>query len=146
MRNRIRSHAVVLLVAALVLTACTSKQKTEGRKSDPPPEKQEASVTFADPTPPDPPSSVEVPVDLKNMPAFLMLAIGGIAGEGEKEGVEVQDNFRLFRTDASSREILAFYAKEMKDRGWTLTIRSPSLALSDWLCRSIAGRVPKRSI
>jgi hypothetical protein len=56
---------------------------------------------------------------MKNMPAFLTLAIGGIASEGEKEGIEVQDNLRLFRTDASSREVLAFYAKEMKNRGWT---------------------------
>jgi len=109
----------VFLIAALILTACTSKQKTESRKSERLQENQQAPVSVADPTPPDPPNSFEVPVDLRNMPAFLTLAIGGIASEGEKEGIEVQESFRLFRTDASSREILAVYAREMMDRGWT---------------------------
>lgn len=119
MQNRIQRHSAVFLFAALILSSCTSKQKTGAQKLEPAQERQEAPVTVADPTPPDPPNSVQVPTDMKNMPAFLTLAIGGIASEGEKEGIEVQDNLRLFRTDASSREVLAFYAKEMKNRGWT---------------------------
>jgi hypothetical protein len=104
-------------LAALVLTltilgACTRKPKTETVTA-------EVQVPLADPTPPAPPNSEEVSAELKNMPAFMTLAIGGIAGEGEKEGIDVQENMRLFRTGATAPEIVSFYAKEMKNRGWT---------------------------
>lgn len=101
------------MLTVIVLTACTSKQKAE------PPKELESAVAISDPTPPDPPNSVEVQADLKTMPTMIVLAIGGIADEGEKEGVDVQENVRMFRTESSAQEILAFYAKEMKDRGWT---------------------------
>jgi hypothetical protein len=61
---------------------------------------------------------VAVTADLKNMPAFLLLAVGGIGAEGEKEGIEVREDLRLFRTDTDAQDIASFYAKEMKDRGW----------------------------
>jgi hypothetical protein len=75
----------------------------------------------------------EVSAELKNMPAFLTMAIGGIADEGEKEGIEVQENMRLFRTGATAQEVVSFYAKEMKDRGWTTdnqVARSKTVGLS----------------
>jgi hypothetical protein len=102
----------IVLLAIVFLGACTTKPKTESPK-------QEAPTVVADPTPPDPPNSVEVSADIKIMPAFLTLAIGGIGNEGEKEGIEMQENFRLFRTNAAAQEIVAFYQKEMKNRGWT---------------------------
>lgn len=67
------------------------------------------------------------------MPAFLTMAIGGIADEGEKEGIEVQENMRLFRTAATAQEIVSFYARELKDRGWTTdneVARSKTVGLS----------------
>jgi multidrug efflux pump subunit AcrA (membrane-fusion protein) len=76
--NSKRDVAALLLV--LVLTACTAKQK-QGQPQPQPP------ATVSDPTPPDPPNSVEVPADIKHMPTFLLMAIGGIASEGEKEGI-----------------------------------------------------------
>ena len=53
------------------------------------------------------------------MPLFIGMTVGGLAEEGEKEGTEIQENMRLFQTDAAAQEILSFYGKEMKDRGWT---------------------------
>ena len=108
--NLVRAVAVFLLI--FVLTACNGRQKS----AEP---QHEATVTVSDPTLPDPPDSVQVPADLKNMPAFLLLAIGGIASEGEKEGIEAQENVRVFRTDASAQDIKSFYARELKARGWT---------------------------
>lgn len=105
----LRNVAALLLVP--ILPACTGKQKAA--------EPQSAIATVSDPTPPPPPNSVEVPADLKNMPAFLLLAIGGIAGEGEKAEIEAQENVRIFRTDAATQQITSFYAGEMKARGWT---------------------------
>ena len=105
--------ATAAFLMLVVLVACTSKPKTETAKE------QESAPVVADPTPPSPPRSVEVSADAKNMPAFLLLAVGGIADEGAKEGIEVQENIRLFRTDATAPEVVSFYAKEMKDRGWT---------------------------
>jgi hypothetical protein len=102
----------VVLVTLVILGACMRKPKTETAAA-------EVQVPIADPTPPAPPNSEEVSAELKNMPAFLTLQIGGIAGEGEKEGIDVQENMRLFRTDATAPEIVSFYAKEMKNRGWT---------------------------
>jgi hypothetical protein len=106
----VRTVTVFLLI--FFLTACNGRQKS----AEP---QHEATVTVSDPTPPDPPDSVQVPADLKNMPAFLLLAIGGIASEGEKEGIEAQENVRVFRTDASAQDITSFYARELKARGWT---------------------------
>jgi hypothetical protein len=103
--------AVILLILFL-LGACTRKAKTETHAD-------EVQAPVEDPTPPAPPNSEEVSADLKNMPAFMTMAIGGIADEGEKEGIDVQENLRLFRTDTTAQEIVSFYAKEMKDRGWT---------------------------
>lgn len=107
--NLLRNVAALLLVP--ILAACTGKQ--EAAKPQP------AIAKVSDPTPPAPPNSVEVPADLKNMPAFLLLAIGGIADEGEKEGIAVQENLRIFRTDAAVQAITSFYTSEMKARGWT---------------------------
>jgi hypothetical protein len=39
--------------------------------------------------------------------------------KGEKGGIEMQEDLRLFRTDATAFEIVSFYAAQMKDRGWT---------------------------
>jgi hypothetical protein len=103
--------AVILLILFL-LGACTRKAKTETHAD-------EVQAPVEDPTPPAPLNSEEVSADLKNMPAFVTMAIGGIADEGEKEGIDVQENLRLFRTDTTAQEIVSFYAKEMKDRGWT---------------------------
>ena len=121
-------NASTLLLALLLLVACTRKQATETSKPETPPQ-----AAVADPTPPGPPNSVEVPADLKNMPTFVTLAIGGIGSEGEKEGIEVQENPRLFRTEAQAQEIISFYAKELKDRGWTThnqVARSGTVGLS----------------
>ena len=63
----------------------------------------------------------------------MTMAIGGIADEGEKEGIDVQENLRLFRTDTTAQEIVSFYAKEMKDRGWRIdnqVARSKATGLS----------------
>ena len=107
-----RTTALVPLIL-LMFVACT-------RQPTPETAKQEAAPAISDPTPPDPPNSVEVQAaGLQNMPAFMVLAIGGIADEGEKEGIEVHENLRLFRTDAGAQEIVSFYARELKDRGWT---------------------------
>ena len=105
--------AVAVLLALFMLAGCTTKSKTETAKEQPP------SPVIADPTPPAPPNSLEEPADIKHLPTFLLMVMGGIADEGEKEGIEMQENIRLFRTDAAGPEILSFYAKEMKDRGWT---------------------------
>jgi hypothetical protein len=105
--------AVAVLLALLILAGCTTKSNTDAAKEQPP------VPVIADPTPPPPPNSVEEPADIKHLPTFLLIVMGGIADEGEKEGIEMQENIRLFRTDAASPEILSFYGKEMKDRGWT---------------------------
>jgi hypothetical protein len=106
------SRSVVLLTL-LLLAGCTNKPKAEPSKM------QSPSPAISDPTPPAPPNSVEEPADIKHLPTFLLMVMGGLADEGEKEGIEMQENIRLFRTDAAGGEILSFYAKEMKDRGWT---------------------------
>jgi len=106
-------HAFAILLSLILVVACTTKPKTDTANAQPP------APVNSDPTPPPPPNSVEVPADLKNMPAFLLLAVGGLADEGEKEGIEMQENMRLFETTAATPEIVSFYAKEMKDRGWT---------------------------
>ena len=100
-----------ILLILLLLAGCTSKPRADTATAPAP--------VIADPTPPAPPNSVEEPADIKHLPTFMVMAIGGIGSEGEKEGIEVQENMRLFRTDAAGPEILSFYAKEMKDRGWT---------------------------
>ena len=105
--------AVAVLLALFMLAGCTTKSKTETAKEQPP------SPVIADPTPPAPPNSLEEPADIKHLPTFLLIVMGGIADEGEKEGIEIQENVRLFQTDAAAPEIVSFYAKEMKDRGWT---------------------------
>ncbi len=102
----------VILVILFLLGACTRKAKTETHAD-------EVQAPVEDPTPPAPPNSEEVSAVLKNMPAFMTMAIGGIADEGEKEGIDVQENLRLFRTDTTAQEVVSFYAKEMNDRGWT---------------------------
>jgi hypothetical protein len=116
----------IALLTLLILGACSPKPKTETAA-------EVVQAPVADPTPPAPPNSEEVSAELKNMPAFLTMAIGGIADEGEKEGIDVQENMRLFRTDTTAQEIVSFYAKEMKDRGWTTdnqVARSKTVGLS----------------
>jgi len=116
----------VTLVILFPLGACTRKAKTETHAD-------EVQAPVEDPTSPAPPNSEEVSAILKNMPAFMTMAIGGIADEGEKEGIDVQENLRLFRTDTTAQEIVSFYAKEMKDRGWTIdnqVARSKATGLS----------------
>ena len=115
------------ILLALLLAACTTKPKTETAEQPPP------APVVADPTPPAPPNSVELPADIKHLPTFLLLAVGGLGSEGEKEGIEMQENLRLFRTEAAAPEIVSFYAKEMKDRGWTTdnqAARSAKLGLT----------------
>ena len=109
-------NPVPVLLALVLLGACTTKPKTDAAIEPSP----APAPVIADPTPPSPPNSVEVPVNgLKDTPAFMVLAIGGLADDGEKERIEMQDTFRLFRTDATAQDIVSFYAKEMKDRGLT---------------------------
>jgi hypothetical protein len=108
-----RSPCPAVLLALVLLGVCTTKPKTDTAQQPPP------APVVSDPSPPPPPNSVEVPADIKNMPTFLLMAVGGLADEGEKEGIEIQENVRLFQTDAAAPEIVSFYAKEMKDRGWT---------------------------
>jgi hypothetical protein len=111
-----RVHPGFLLLAAtlLLLAGCKGQPKAEAPIDKP------APAAISDPTPPDPPNSVEVSArDLNNMPAFLTMAIGGIANEGEKEGIQVQENLRLFRTDTATSQLVAFYSGELKQRGWT---------------------------
>lgn len=110
--------AVALWLSLTLLVSCTSRPKSETPAAQAP-APVAVNPLIVDPTPPAPPSSIELPADLKNIPAFLTLAIGGIADEAEKDGIEVQENMRLFRTTAAAPELLAFYSKEMKDRGWT---------------------------
>ena len=109
----IRATALLLLTA-IVLSSCTAKPKTQPVQQS----SEQTTPAIADPTPPDPPSSTEVAPELKNLPAFVTLAVGGLADEGEKEGIKIDDTFRLFRTEAESQQVLAFYQKELRDRGW----------------------------
>jgi hypothetical protein len=127
MRVRNASVVVPLTLFFLFLPACTNQPKSDTVNV------QESAPVIADPTPPIPPNSSEVPADLKNMPTFLFMAIGGIGSEGEKEGIEVQENMRLFRTNAPAQEVVSFYARAMKDRGWTSAnqvARSSTVGLS----------------
>jgi hypothetical protein len=103
---------LVVVLLTLILGACTRKPKTETPAV-------EVQAPIADPTPPGAPNSEQVPADLTNLPASITLAVGGIASEGENEGIEVQENMRVFRSDVTAPEIVAFYTTEMKNRGWT---------------------------
>src|ERR1700740_2673675 len=103
---------LVLVLLTLILGACTRKLKTETAIA-------EVQAPIADPTPPAAPNSEDVPADLTNLPASITLAIGGVRSEGEKEGIEVEENLRVFRSDVAAPQIVAFYTKEMKNRGWT---------------------------
>jgi hypothetical protein len=119
--DRINMNYKPLAIALLtlpILGACTPKPKTETRA-------EVVQAPVADPTPPAPPNSEEVSAELKNMPAFLTMAIGGIADEGEKEGIDVQENMRLFRTGATAQEIVSFYLRKRNERQ-RLDHRQPS--------------------
>jgi len=109
---RFRNLGAVLLLL-IAFGACTRKSPPET------PKESVSSPAIADPTPPDPPNSVEVSADIKNFPTFMLMAVGGLATEAEKDGIEVQENMRLFETDTAAQEILSFYKQQMKDRGWT---------------------------
>ena len=106
-------NVVAMLLALFALGACTREPSPET------PKEQASAPVIADPTPPDPPNSVEVPADIKHLPSFMLLTVGATASEAEKDGIEVQENMRLFRTDSAVSEILSFYSQQMKDRGWT---------------------------
>jgi hypothetical protein len=49
----------------------------------------------------------------------MLFAVGTVASEAEKDGIQVQESMRLFQTDATAADILAFYSQQMKNRGWT---------------------------
>ncbi len=106
-------NVVAVLLSLIAFGACTRKPNPET------PNAQVSAPVIADPTPPEPPNSVEVAADIKHFPTFMVFAIGAVASEAEKDGIQVQESMRLFQTDATTAEILAFYSQQMKDRGWT---------------------------
>jgi hypothetical protein len=109
---RLKGVGAVLMVL-VVAVACTRKPNPEM------PKEQVSAPVVVDPTPPEPPNSLEVPADIKHFPTFMLFAVGTVASEAEKDGIQVQESMRLFQTDATAADILAFYSQQMKNRGWT---------------------------
>jgi hypothetical protein len=108
-------NVVAVLLSLVAFGACTRKPNPETPKE----QEQVSAQVVVDPTPPEPPNSVEVPADIKHFPTFMLFAVGTVASEAEKDGIQVQESMRLFQTDATAADILAFYSQQMKDRGWT---------------------------
>ena len=78
-------------------------------------------VANTDPEPPNPPNSVEISAAPESVPAMMLLAIGGIVSETGKKNIVVRDSdIRLFRTKASTADVLSFYSGELRRRGWIL--------------------------
>src|SRR5690349_6096572 len=99
-------NLVIVLLLSAVLAGCKSKSATTATVM-PIDTMKPASPVIADPTPPWPPNSVEISAtDINNFPAFMMLAMGGVANEGEKENLVMDENVRLFQTDASAADLL----------------------------------------